>query len=132
QKIAYSSAYLDNGRLMVRFAAVPAQLEARDAVNQRFADRYVTALSFAPRTPEWVRKIGLRPMPLGLDLRGGLYLLYQVDVNGAVEQYLNTITQDFQRALKEESIAYTDINSIKVNADIADGVRVLLPAGADL
>src|SRR5438128_1824040 len=44
QKIAYSSAYLDTGRLMVRFPAVAAQLEARDAVNEKFTDQYVTAL----------------------------------------------------------------------------------------
>src|SRR5690242_13788665 len=54
EKISYSSAYLDEGRLMVRFSGVPAQLEARDAVNQRFSQTYVTALSFAPRTPAWL------------------------------------------------------------------------------
>ncbi len=47
---------------------------------------YVSALSRAPRAPAIFRKLDLRPMPLGLDLRGGLYLLYQVDVNGAVKQ----------------------------------------------
>ena len=51
-----------------------------------YAGTYITALSFAPRTPAFLRALGLRPMPLGLDLRGGLYLLYQVDVNAAVDQ----------------------------------------------
>ena len=51
-------------------------------------------------------------MPLGLDLRGGLYLLYQVDVDGAVEQLLNTYDQDFRRALNTEKITFTDITTL--------------------
>jgi preprotein translocase subunit SecD len=70
-------------------------------------------------------------MPLGLDLRGGLYLLYQVDVDGAVESLLNTYDQDFRRVLTSEKIAFTDISTLTVDADIPDGLRVLLPAGAD-
>ncbi len=54
---------------------------ARRRQRSQFKDTYITALSFAPRTPAALRALGLRPMPLGLDLRGGLYLLYQVDVN---------------------------------------------------
>ncbi|MGH8276969.1 MAG: protein translocase subunit SecD, partial [Steroidobacteraceae bacterium] len=65
----FERSYIDSGRLMVRFANVPAQLAARDAVNDHFADTYITALSFAPRMPEALRMLGLRPMPLGLDLR---------------------------------------------------------------
>ena len=88
--IRHGKSYLDAGRLIVRFANVPDQLAARDAVNEQYAGTYITALSFAPRTPEALRALGLRPMPLGLDLRGGLYLLYQVDVQGAVTQLLDS------------------------------------------
>jgi preprotein translocase subunit SecD len=84
QKVGYTKTYIDAGRLMIRFPNVVEQLKARDAVNDHFAAQYLTALSFAPRAPELLRRLGLRPMPLGLDLRGGLYLLYQVDINGAV------------------------------------------------
>ena len=70
---------------MVRFANVADQLAARDAVNEQVRQStYITALSFAPRTPEFLRALGCGPCRLGLDLRGGLYLLYQVDVNAAV------------------------------------------------
>ena len=84
QKIAYGSAYLDNGRLMVRFQAVPQQLQARDAVNQHF-DKQLRhgAVVRAAHAGVAARSSGLRPMPLGLDLRGGLYLLYQVDMASA-------------------------------------------------
>ena len=88
QGVSFSRSYVDEGRLMLHFDAVPAQLRARDLVNENFKADYVTALSFASRAPDWLRKVGLRPMPLGLDLRGGLYLLYQVDIAGAVDQLL--------------------------------------------
>ena len=71
-------------------------------------------------------------MPLGLDLRGGLYLLYQVDVNGAVAQLLTTYEQDFRRVLNADKVDITDISQLTVDSDIPDGLRVLLPANADL
>ena len=133
--IQYKSIGIENGNALVRFETDADQYRARDFVKDEkngLTKDYINAMQYASRAPQWMRKLGLKPMPLGLDLRGGLFLLYQVDVNGAVEQHLNTITQDFQRALKEASIAYTDINTIKVDSDVPDGVRVLLPAGADL
>src|SRR5689334_15279543 len=133
--IQYKRIAIENKNAMVRFDSDTEQYRARDFVKDEkngLSKDYINAMQYASRAPAWMRAMGLKPMPLGLDLRGGLYLLYQVDVNGAVEQHLNSITQDFQRALKEASISYTDINTIKVDADVPDGVRVLLPAGADL
>ena len=89
-------------------------------------------MMYASRAPRWIQALGLRAMPLGLDLRGGLYLLYQVDVDGAVEQLLTTYDQDFRRALNTEKIPFTDITSLQEDSDIPNGLRVLLPAGADL
>jgi len=97
--VTFEKSYIDAGRLMLRFPNVPEQLKARDAVNDHFKDQYVTALSFASRAPGVFRSMGLRPMRLGLDLRGGLYLLYQVDVNGAVVQWLDGYAQDARRTL---------------------------------
>jgi preprotein translocase subunit SecD len=130
--IQFSRSYVDDGRLMLHFADVPNQLRARDAVNSRFADQFVTALSFASRAPDWVRAIGLRPMPLGLDLRGGLYLLYQVDVDGAVAQLLQVYEQDFRRVLGQDKIAYGDIVQVTRDSPRPNGLRILLPAGADV
>jgi preprotein translocase subunit SecD len=129
--VPYSKSYLDAGRLMVRFASVGAQLKARDAIAEGFPDQYLTALSFAPRAPEFLLKMGLRPMPLGLDLRGGLYLLYQVDVNGAVAQLLDAYEQDFRRELEEAKIPLTDIVQLHDSANVLDGVRAVLPATAN-
>jgi preprotein translocase subunit SecD len=129
--VGYSSIFVDSGRLMVRFDGVATQLAARDAVNEGLKDEFVTALSFASRAPAWLAKAGLRPMPLGLDLRGGLHLLYQVDVNGAVGQLLESYEQDFRRVLGEKKLPFLDIVTITEGADIANGVRVLLAPGAD-
>src|ERR1700724_3546708 len=102
--VTFEKSYIDAGRLMLRFPNVPEQLKARDAVNEHFKDQYVTALSFASRAPAVFRSMGLRPMPLGLDLRGGLYLLYQVDVNGAVNQWLAGYAQGARRTLSQAKI----------------------------
>ncbi|HEY6482885.1 MAG TPA: protein translocase subunit SecD [Steroidobacteraceae bacterium] len=130
--VSVEKSYVDDGRLMLRFPSVAEQLKARDAVNDHFQDTYVTALSFASRTPELLRKLGLRPMPLGLDLRGGLYLLYQVDVNGAVSQLLDGYAQDARRALATANIAYKDISVVKDGSDHPNAVRIVLPAETDV
>jgi preprotein translocase subunit SecD len=129
--VVVSRSYVDQGRLMLHFDAVPEQLKARDLVNENFSRDYVTALSFASRAPDWLRGIGLRPMPLGLDLRGGLYLLYQVDVDGAVAQLLEVYEQDLRRALGQDKVAFVDVVQVTEGTAKPNGIRVLLPEGAD-
>jgi preprotein translocase subunit SecD len=131
KSVPFIRSYLDGGRLMVRFAGVPAQLRARDVLAEGFGDQYLTALSFAPRAPDLLLKLGLRPMPLGLDLRGGLYLLYQVDVNGAVSQLLDAYEQDFRRELDAAKIALVDVTTLHDSGGALNGVRIVLPAGVE-
>jgi preprotein translocase subunit SecD len=130
--VRFDKSYIDAGRLMVRFAGVSDQLAARDAVNGNddFKNTYITAVSFAPRTPEVLRMLGLKPMPLGLDLRGGLYLLYQVDVNSAVSQALEGYAQDARRALTAASIPFKDV-SVGAGGQ-ADTIRIQLAPGAEV
>jgi preprotein translocase subunit SecD len=130
--VHFVKSYIDNGRLMVRFANVPDQLAARDAVDEEYKGTYITALSFAPRTPELLRVLGLRPMPLGLDLRGGLYLLYQVDVNSAVSQALEGYATDARRALAAANIPVKDVSLVAVDSERPNAVRVVLPPAADV
>ena len=130
--VAVSRNYEDQGRLMLHFDSVAQQLKARDAVNEAYGKDYATALSFASRAPDWLRAVGLRPMPLGLDLRGGLHLLYQVDVDGAVSQLLEVYEQDVRRALGGAGLAFTDVTPVADGAPQPNGLRVLLPAGSDL
>ena len=132
QKIPLKSSYVEDGRLMVRFADGATQLRARDAVNEHFRRQFNTALSYASRAPDLLRNLGFRPMPLGLDLRGGLYLLYQVDVGDAVRQLLDSYDQDFRRALGKKQLAFGEITIEKsADSDLEDRVVVALPAGAN-
>jgi preprotein translocase subunit SecD len=129
-------AYVDAGRLIVPFRAVPEQLKARDAVNEALGADYLSALTNAPRAPAFLRALGLRPMPLGLDLRGGLYLLYQVDVNGAVGQLLESYEQGFRHTLVAANLKFTDVTTTHSGAAAAaalgaDGLRITLPADGD-
>jgi preprotein translocase subunit SecD len=135
KKVRFERTYIDKGRLMVRFANVPDQLAARDAVDgdDKYKNLYITALSFAPRTPGFLRTLGLRPMSLGLDLRGGLYLLYQVDVNSAVNQALEGYAQDARRALTSANIPFKDVTTIAAaSGGRPDAIRIILPADADV
>jgi preprotein translocase subunit SecD len=131
EKIGFDRSYIEEGRLMVRFDAVPDQLRARDVVNLRFKDDFITALSFAPRTPTFLRSIGLKPMPLGLDLRGGLYLLYQVDVESAVRKVLESYEQTIRRTLAQKNLPFVDVSVISVESPRPNGVRVTLPRNSD-
>jgi len=134
--VEFVSTELDDGNVIVRFASNETQLKGRDIIKDEktgLTKTYVNAMMYASRAPRWIQALGLRAMPLGLDLRGGLYLLYQVDVDGAVEQILNTYDQDFRRTLNAEKIAFTDVNTLQGDdSDIPNGLRVTLPAGADL
>lgn len=132
EQVNFSRAYVDEGRLMVHFDAVPEQLKARDLVNENLGRDYLTALSFASRAPDFVRNLGLRPMPLGLDLRGGLYLLYQVDINGAVNQLLEVYEQDLRRALTQANVTFGDIAVVTEDSVINNGLRIALPSPADV
>ena len=125
--LAPDAAWLDGDRLVMRFADVEHQLAARDAIVEAAPREHLIALSQAPRMPGWMRAIGLKPMSLGLDLRGGVYFLYEVDVVGAVKQLLSTMERDYRTLLRNERIPFTGIESNGV-----DSVRISLRTGADV
>jgi preprotein translocase subunit SecD len=104
-----TGAFLDQGRLTLRFASKQDQLKARDLISEGRANQFTIALSQASRVPEWMRNLGLSPLKLGLDLRGGVYLVYQVDVQGAVKQQLDHYEQDFRASLRNARIPYQDV-----------------------
>jgi preprotein translocase subunit SecD len=125
--LAPDAAWLEGDRLVMRFADVERQLAARDAIVEAAPREHLIALSQAPRMPGWMRAIGLKPMSLGLDLRGGVYFLYEVDVAGAVKQLLTTMERDYRTLLRNERIPFTGIESNGV-----DSVRISLRSGADV
>src|SRR5882672_4039165 len=104
-----SGAFLDQGRLTFRFSSKQDQLKARDIIAEARPNQFTVALSQASRVPEWMRNLGLSPLKLGLDLRGGVYLVYQVDVQGAVKQLLDRHEQDFRASLRNARVPYQDV-----------------------
>ena len=104
ENIGQISAFLDDGRALIRFNLVEDQLKASDLLRQELGRSYVVALTLAPRTPDWLRALGLRPMSLGLDLRGGVHFLFEVDMEAAIAQRLESYAEDFSRLLREERI----------------------------
>jgi preprotein translocase subunit SecD len=137
--IAVTDSYAEGGRAVARFDSVETQLRAADALRNDLGSEYTVALTLAPRTPGWLRRIGLKPAPLGLDLRGGVYFLFEVDVQAAVKQRLDTYAADFSRVLREKRIRRSVQvvgNSLEVRipevADVAPALALLKEQDSDL
>lgn len=107
--IQSKSIALENGAIMARFANADVQLRARDAIIQALGDNYVVALNLAPATPTWLRLLAAEPMKLGLDLRGGVHFLMEVDMDTALgklqEQNIDSLRSD----LRDKNIPYTTV-----------------------
>ncbi len=116
--IEYRSIAIEEGRLLVRFGDTEAQLEAADVVKDALDNTYVTALSLAPATPGWLRSLNAKPMYLGLDLRGGVHFLLQVDMEAAVDQAYERFVDELRTFMRGEKIRY-----VGVTHD-ADGLEV--------
>ena len=101
-----------NNAALLRLDNSEAQLKAKEALSTGLGDNYTVALNLAPTTPEWLQKIGAKPMKLGLDLRGGVHFLLEVDMNKAIEQRMETSATDLRRAFRENKINF---NSLSLN-----------------
>ena len=102
--ITPEASYLKDGRSVVRFAEVQDQLTAGERLRGTFERELSVALTLAPKLPAWVRGLGLSPMSLGLDLRGGVYVLLEVDMDTAIETRLALYQQDFNERLRDARI----------------------------
>jgi preprotein translocase subunit SecD len=103
-EIKPQAAYLQDGRVVLRFDTVEEQQRSGERLRDRIGRDSSVALTLAPKLPAWVRNLGLRPMSLGLDLRGGVYVLLEVDMIAAITKRLQTYEQDFSDRLQEENI----------------------------
>jgi len=105
---------LENGQLLVRVTNGDQQLLAKDAIAESLGDKYIVALNLAPATPDWLESVGGSPMKLGLDLRGGVHFLMEVDMGEAVRKMTEAKISDFRTDLRGEKIRYAGIrNSAK-------------------
>ncbi|HEX7026084.1 MAG TPA: protein translocase subunit SecD [Gammaproteobacteria bacterium] len=100
----------DNGQVLARFSDTDIQLKAYDQLRTDLGDDYTVALNLAPATPEWLRKINALPMYLGLDLRGGVHFLLEVDMETAIKQKLESAADGMRRYLRDNNLRYASVN----------------------
>jgi preprotein translocase subunit SecD len=105
-KIPADSSRAEKGQWIVRFSNPDAQLKAVDALKQELGPGYVVSLNLASRTPAWLEAVGARPMPLGLDLQGGVHLLLQVDIDDARKAAVQRYLSDLPAFLRKKDIRY--------------------------
>lgn len=109
QNIPYLSSKLDKNELLIRFKNTDDQLKAQDIIQATIGNNYSVALNLAPRTPRWLQILGANPMRLGLDLRGGIHFLLQVDLNSMLTDRIASDLQSIGNSLRDANIRYTGI-----------------------
>ena len=104
--------FLKEERAVIRFNDEQDQQRGADRLRARYGQDTNVALTLAPRVPDWMRDMGLSPMSLGLDLRGGVYVLLEVDMDTAIENRMKGYQQAIFDGLVEERISRrVDLNS---------------------
>lgn len=88
QNISYSGTILEATGIKIRFADTDTQIKAKDILSTEVGSDYIVALNLLPNSPQWMRHIGALPMYLGLDLRGGVHFMLQVDMDGHLPNLL--------------------------------------------
>jgi preprotein translocase subunit SecD len=107
--IVPKSTLLENGQILIRLTSSEDQLIAREAIGSQLGERFVSALNLAPATPAWLEAIGGTPLKLGLDLRGGVHFLMEVDMEEAVAKAQEQMVEDFRLELREQKIRFRGI-----------------------
>ncbi len=111
--IPYKSSELKNNKLLIRFNSVETQLNAATAIKEyKLISRnseYTVALNLAPATPAWLQSLNALPMYLGLDLRGGVHFLLEVDMESVVKNMESDIASEMRSALRESKVRYRGI-----------------------
>ena len=119
--IVPEAAYLVNGRIVFRFDSVDDQKKAGERLKKRYGRLINLALTKAPKLPTWVRKLGLHPMSLGLDLRGGVYVLLEVAMDDAINTRIALYEQDFDDRLRAAKIRHrVNVSNQVINIRLAN------------
>jgi preprotein translocase subunit SecD len=115
RQISAQSLVLQDQNIQALFDSAETQLQARDAIDRALnpdpaQPTHVAALNLVPQTPRWLQQLNAQPMYLGLDLRGGVHFLMQVDMPGALEQRAESLARDLRTTLREQNIRHTGIS----------------------
>ena len=116
--ITPKSTVLENGQILVRLSSSEQQLIARETISAQIGDGFVTALNLAPATPAWLEAIGGSPLKLGLDLRGGVHFLMEVDMDEAISKEQEQMVQDLRADLREQKIRYRGIEKANTETGV--------------
>ncbi len=112
--IAYFDPEITDGNVLVRFKDDSQQRKAKEIVERALHDldkHFIVALNAAPTTPQWLRDLGAEPMKYGLDLRGGVHFLMEVDTEAVVTERIDSLETDVKRKMREEKIRYDEVSS---------------------
>lgn len=111
-KLNYQAITVNNDRLEVRFASTDTQLLARDVIRNSLGNHYTIALNLAPSTPAWFGAIHAEPMKQGLDLRGGVHFLLEVDIESVINRRYEGMMKSIGQDLREAGIRYAGIRYV--------------------
>ena len=103
----------DTTGIKARFSDTETQLKAKELLQSQLGEDYVVALNLLSRSPEWLTSIGALPMYLGLDLRGGVHFLLQVDMKAAINKKIDTTVADIRGTLRDKRIQYSGVSRDK-------------------
>lgn len=117
-QIESKSVVLENEQILVRVNDADAQLIARETLEKALGENYFVAMNLAPDTPGWLSGLGGEPLKLGLDLRGGVHFLMEVDMKSALDKTLKDSDNDFRTALREEEIRYRTVKQLDDGLEI--------------
>lgn len=109
-QISFDGVIFEPNGIKVRLHDTDTQLKAKDALQADLGDSYTVALNLLSATPEWLQSVGALPMYLGLDLRGGVHFLMQVDMKAALNKQLDRQTNDIRNKLRDEKIPLAGVN----------------------
>ncbi|MDP3678312.1 MAG: protein translocase subunit SecD [Methylotenera sp.] len=140
EKIQYDGIYLDARGVKARFANTDTQIKAKDVLQASLGKDYTVALNLLSRSPDWLRSLGAKPMYLGLDLRGGVHFLLQVDMKAALDKAAERFVGDFRTALRKERISYIGVTregqTVQIRfsnaAELAKGKKIISKEYPDL
>ena len=109
--LAHHNGTFENNSVLIRLNTAEDQLKAQETLRKDLGENYVVALNLAQTTPKWLKDLGAKPMKLGLDLRGGVRFVLEVDMKKALEQRLTNATQDVRRTLRAEKLSASSITA---------------------
>ena len=107
QSVDYEDLFLRDGKIVIKFKNLDQQLESKTIIKNKFLDRVIVALNLEPTTPDWLKKLGGKPVKLGLDLSGGVHFLLEVDIDTAQEGRLELLLDTYRKYFKENRINFT-------------------------